>query len=56
MTDEEGLSVRDIAEWCGGGITVRQITRLLRLADGHMGGQTEASGWAENGRTGRGVA
>ncbi len=28
MTDEEGLSVREIAEWCGIGVTVREITRL----------------------------
>jgi len=33
MTDEEGLSVRETAEWCGGGITVREITRLRRLDD-----------------------
>jgi hypothetical protein len=30
MTDEEGLSVRETAEWCGSG-KVREITRLRRL-------------------------
>ena len=33
MTDEEGLSVRETAEWCGSGVTVREITRLRRLDD-----------------------
>ncbi|HET9565582.1 MAG TPA: hypothetical protein VFP27_14015 [Mycobacterium sp.] len=32
MTDEEGL-VRETAEWCGSGVTVREITRLRRLDD-----------------------
>jgi hypothetical protein len=35
MTDEEGLSLREAADWCGG-ITVRAITQLVRL-DGHQG-------------------
>jgi hypothetical protein len=30
MTDEEGLSLREAVEWCGSGVTVREITRLLR--------------------------
>jgi hypothetical protein len=33
MTDEEGLSVRETGEWCGSGVTVREITRLRRLDD-----------------------
>jgi hypothetical protein len=37
MTDEEGLSLREAADWCGGGITVRTITRLVRLDGGHQG-------------------
>ena len=29
MTDDEGLSMREIAEWCGGSArTVREVTRL----------------------------
>ena len=36
MTDEEGLSLREAAEWCGSGLTVREITRLTarRLPSG----------------------
>ena len=37
MTDDEGLSLREAADWCGGGITVRAITRLVRLDGGHQG-------------------
>jgi hypothetical protein len=33
MTDEEGLSLRETAEWCGSCVTVREITRLRRLDD-----------------------
>ena len=29
---DEGLSVRETVEWCGTGITVREVTRLRRLA------------------------
>ena len=32
MTEDEGLSVREAVEWCGAGITVREVTRLRRLA------------------------
>ena len=32
MSDDEGLSVREAVEWCGTGITVREVTRLRRLA------------------------
>ena len=39
MTDNEGLSVREALDWCGSGVTVREITRLLRLDDGHQSGQ-----------------
>jgi hypothetical protein len=27
MTDDEGLSVREAVEWCGNGLTLREITR-----------------------------
>ena len=33
MTDEEGLSLRETAEWCGSCVTVREITRLRRRYD-----------------------
>src|SRR5215210_3092547 len=32
MSDDEGLSVREAVEWCGTGITGREVTRLRRLA------------------------
>jgi hypothetical protein len=52
MTDDEGLSVREAVEWCGGGVTVREITRLLRLGGGH---QDDRDGQAA-GPAGRGAA
>src|SRR5215207_4775248 len=40
LTEDEGLSLRDAVDWCGGGgVNVREITRLLRLDGGHQGGQ-----------------
>jgi hypothetical protein len=36
MTDDEGLSLREAVDWCGG-VTVREITRLLRLDGGQQG-------------------
>ena len=32
MSEDEGLSVREAVEWCGTGITVREVARLRRLA------------------------
>src|SRR5215210_2757919 len=32
MSVDEGLSVREAIEWCGTAITVREVTRLRRLA------------------------
>jgi hypothetical protein len=49
MTDDEGLSVREAVNWCGSGITVREITRLLRLERGHQGGQNHASDERQSG-------
>src|SRR5512132_1757898 len=37
MTEDEGLSLREAVEWCGRGLTLREMTRLLRLDDGHRG-------------------
>ena len=31
MSVDEGLSVREAVEWCGTGITVREVSRLRRL-------------------------
>ena len=39
MTDDEGLSVRAVVEWCGSGVTVREITRLRRLGVDQHGGR-----------------
>ena len=33
MTEDEGLSIREAVEWCGGEITTREATRLRRLAE-----------------------
>ena len=32
MTGDEGLSVRAAAEWAGNAVTMREVTRLRRLA------------------------
>ena len=39
MTDDEGLSARNAVDWCGSGVNLREITRLLRLDRGHQDGQ-----------------
>jgi hypothetical protein len=39
MTVDEGLSLREAVDWCGGRISLRGITRLLRLDGGHQGGR-----------------
>jgi hypothetical protein len=32
LTVDEGLSLREAADWCGGFVTVRELARLRRLA------------------------
>jgi hypothetical protein len=44
MIDEEGLSLREAVDWCGSGLTVRDITRLLRLDGFHQHGGDERLG------------
>jgi hypothetical protein len=44
MTDNEGLSVREAVDWCGSGVTAREITRLLRLDDTHQDSRDERVG------------
>jgi hypothetical protein len=39
ITNDEGLSLREAAEWCGSGVNVREITRLLRLEGSHQPGR-----------------
>jgi hypothetical protein len=38
MTGDEGPSVRGAAEWCGKAVTMREVTRLRRLAPDTPGG------------------
>src|SRR5215217_8727601 len=44
MTEEEGLSLREAVDWCGSGVSVREVTRLLRLDDAHQGNRDERVG------------
>src|SRR5215207_6392818 len=44
MTDDEGLSLREAVDWCGG-VTVREITRLLRLAPAEQSRPRRTTGW-----------
>jgi hypothetical protein len=37
MTVDEPLSVREAADWCGSGVTVREVARLRRLAHDPQG-------------------
>jgi hypothetical protein len=39
MTEEEGLSLREAVDWCGSGVSVREVTRLLRPDGSHQGGR-----------------
>ena len=39
MTEDEGLSLQEAVDWCGSRITVREITRLLRLDGNHQCGR-----------------
>ena len=39
MTDVEGLSVREAVDWCGRGVTVREITRRTLHGGLQDGGQ-----------------
>jgi hypothetical protein len=37
------LSLREAVDWCGSGVTVREITRLRRLGVDQHGGREKAS-------------
>ena len=41
LIETEGLSVSEAVEWCGGTLTLREVTRLRRLVDEQ--GATEGS-------------
>jgi hypothetical protein len=43
MTENEGLSLREVAEWCGSGVTVREIVRLLRSTAAIRAVETDVS-------------
>ena len=55
MTVDEGLSLREAVDSCGNAVTVPEITRLLRLDDGHA---VKTGAWDERqaGPAGRGAA
>jgi hypothetical protein len=40
MTVDEGLSGREAADWCGSGVTMREVTRLRRLVHPNSGRST----------------
>jgi hypothetical protein len=44
MTDAEGLSVREAAQWCGDELSSREATRLRRLANEVTNQQEGAAG------------
>ena len=55
MTEDEGLSVREAVNWCGSRITVREISRLVRLGGEHQGGSRPTCRMSGT-PSGRGVA
>ena len=55
MTEDEGLSLREAVDWCGSGVTVREITRLLRL-DGVIRQSRRSSDERQAGWAGRDFA
>jgi hypothetical protein len=38
MIDDKGLSLREAVDWWGNGVTLRELTRLRRLAREMPGG------------------
>jgi len=60
LTEAEGLSLGEAVEWCGETVTVREATRLRRLAsepqgdDGDQGGDGAALATAGSGGAGAG--
>jgi hypothetical protein len=53
MTDDEGLSIREAADWCGSGVTVRVVTRLRQLTHDPQGVRGR---WARHGSRAAGLA
>jgi hypothetical protein len=50
---DEGLSGREAADWCGSGVTVREVTRLRRLVHSDSGRGTRLTRGAPVQRVGR---
>jgi len=46
MTEVEGLTLREVIEWCGDAVTEREATRLRRLASEGADEQAEPAGSA----------
>jgi hypothetical protein len=56
MTDDECLSMREAADWCGSGVTVREVTRLRQLAhDRKVPPANESAPRVQGSRSGRAV-
>ncbi|KNX35866.1 hypothetical protein [Luteipulveratus halotolerans] len=43
MVETEGLSTREVVEWCGGEVSAREVARLRRVA-AEAAGEREAAG------------
>ncbi|MDI6911235.1 hypothetical protein [Nocardioides sp.] len=49
LTEREGLSLGEAVEWCGETVTVREATRLRRLASGSQGDDGSEQGGERDG-------
>ena len=49
LTEAEGLSLGEAVEWCGETVTVREATRLRRLASEPRGGESDGAQAADTG-------
>ena len=56
LTEREGLSLGEAVEWCGETITVREATRLRRLASEPPGDDGEQDGDRDGAQGGDGAA
>jgi len=56
MTEDERLSVREAAEWCGDEITTREATRLRRLAEDDQVGEPKVDAKNSAAGTAEGLA
>ena len=56
LTEGEGLSLSEAVEWCGETVTVREATRLRRLATEPATGEQDSDGAAELATAGSGGA